>query len=72
MAMRKVFRDKRDFINYIYRGKGCGGISAADMKKLNDKIHKIKIQKNIHGSGGTISSSYKIALQNKIITLKKK
>jgi len=71
MAIRRIFRDKRDFMNYIYRGKGIGGISANDMKKLNNEISSVKIKKNIRSSG-TIQEGYKIALKNKIIKLKLK
>ena len=69
--MKRVFRDKRDFMRWAYAGSGVGGASASDLEKLRKEISKTKVPKGITRDG-TIETSYKIALKNKIIRLAKK
>ena len=68
---RRTFRDKKDYINWSYRGSNFGGASSSQLKKLHDEIRKVKIAKNIKGDG-TINAGYKIALRNKIIKLRRR
>lgn len=68
VKLKRTFRDKEDFINYAYKGTGKGGQTPAQINKFISEINKTKDPRR----DGTIITNYKIALDHKIIKLRKR
>ena len=68
VRLKRTFRNKDDFINWMYRGTGKKGATPAQIRKLMKEINETKDKSR----DGTVRTGYKVALKHKIIRLRKR